>query len=169
MNKIVSRATLSILFITLSTLAIAEEPGIENKVKFFVKPCLQAQRALKSLNLTDEQKPQVADAVISFRDEIQATQDEFTAVRKELFSDIVTQSTTFNEAEIRSSYKSFSTLQEERVLLEGQLMYELKGILDGAQYKKVVDASVDLFYCSRSPAKVFTAIFGKWVKENATK
>lgn len=169
MNKVKSRTTLAIIFMTLTAIAIAEEPALEAKVKFFTKPCLQARKELSSLKLTDEQKPKVAEALVNWRSDIQASQDEFTASRKELFSSIVTPSTTFNESEIRSSYDSYSALKEERIIRDGQLMHELQGILDDTQYKKVVDASVDLFYCSRSPVKVFTAIFGKWVKDNSTK
>ena len=169
MKKTANRITLTIIIMTLSTIAIAEEPGLEAKVKFFSKPCLQARRGLTNLNLTEDQKPKIADALVSWREDIQASQDEFTASRKELFSSIVTPSSTLNESEIRSSYESYSALEEDRVVRDGELMHELQGILDKAQYDKVVEASVDLFYCSRSPSKVFTAVFGKWVKDNKSK
>jgi hypothetical protein len=169
MNRIKRRTTLTFTLLAVSAVATAQEPGLEAKVKFFTKPCLQARKGLSSLNLSDEQKPKVADALVSWREDIQASQDEFTASRKELFSAIVTPTSTFNESEIRVSYESYSALAEERVIRDGQLMYELQGILDDTQYNKVKDAGVDLFYCSRAPVKVFSAIFGKWVNDNKSK
>lgn len=169
MNRTANRTTFTIILLTLSAIAAAEEPGLEAKINFFRKPCMQARKGLSNLNLTDEQKPKVADALVSWRDDIQASEDDFSASRKDLFSAIVTPSTTFNESEIRSSYESYSALEEDRVVRDGQLMHELQGILDQTQYNKVKDASVDLFYCSRAPLKVFTAVFGKWVKDNRSK
>jgi hypothetical protein len=157
---------LGLFIASLGSVALADdEPSLNAKDRFFLRPCYKAYQTLKRLGLDESESQAVADALISYRDGIEATQEDFRKARLELLKDVIEYD---DEIDIDETFENYSLLLKERVILNANLMSEIKSSVDPLEYKKILAARVNLFHCTRSPRRVFTKVFGKWVQENMT-
>lgn len=157
---------IGLLTASLGSVALAdEEPSLNAKDRFFLRPCVKSYQTLKRLGLDEIESQAVADALVSSRDGIEATQEDFRKARLELLKDVIEYD---DEIDIDTTFDNYSQILKERVILNANLMSAIKSSVDPLEYRKILAARIDLFHCTRSPRRVFTKVFGKWVKENMT-
>jgi len=93
-------------------------------------------KQLMHMDLSDTQKKEVANILLTYRDDNRNITDQLMKAKKAFFETISAKNGS-NESAVRQSFKQMSTLMEDLVVQKAKIMADLKPILNKEQLKKI--------------------------------
>lgn len=124
-------------------------------------PILRILDFLQSLDLTKQQKTEMAALVKAHREGIRSRTEEVKNTFEEL-AEVVNQD-TFNEEEVRNSFKKLAAAGEELAVERAQLMNQVRSVLTDEQKSLVERAKTKLKKKIEYRRSFARAVFDAWI------
>jgi Spy/CpxP family protein refolding chaperone len=83
------------------------------------------------LNLTEDQKTQIANILVKYRDQRQSLHDALISAKKDLHSVVFAE--YYNETDVRQAFQAMSAVKEELTVLRARVASEIRPVLTAEQ------------------------------------
>lgn len=164
MKKLVSLAT--VLVVLSFTLGLSGSINADAFTGMHNADQTQTQvlKAFIRLNLTDQQKQEIATILKSYRDEVLMNIDDVIVARRDLAETI--HGTTYNESAVRQASKNVASAEEELAVLHAKILGELKGVLTAEQLSKIEQLKSDILERIQNRIDKIRTLVDLWIANN---
>lgn len=163
-KKLLLIAVLITALSPLAAIAKDSDSDFAGGKRYLVKQCRQFHQGLRRLGLSEVQKPLVAAALESYRDDISVRSEDIHAARRDLFLILHTPvDGAYEEQPVRDSFDILHDLREENIVRHGQLLWELQQIMTDEQYRKFVRAKLFFLRCVGAPRAIFQRYLNAYI------
>ncbi|MDM8551003.1 Spy/CpxP family protein refolding chaperone [Desulfobacterales bacterium HSG2] len=118
-------------------------------------------RGLMELDLSDAQKTEVADIIKKYRDQTENAVDSLMAAKKNL--DTVIHVEEFNEADVRQTFQTIASAQEELVVLMAKIFSEIRPVLTPEQIASLEERRAGRAERMKEWIKFRRSMFDRWL------
>lgn len=164
MKRLGSLATVLVLSLTLAlsgSLKADAFTGLQNSDLTQT----QVLKAFIRLNLTDQQKQEIAAILKTYRDDIVTAVDNVIVARKNLLETI--HGSEYNETAVRTASQAVANAEEELAVLRAKVVSEVKGVLTAEQLSKIEQLKTDIMDRVKSRVDKIKALIDLWIANHS--
>lgn len=125
----------------------------------------QILKAFIRLNLTDQQKQEIAAILKAYQDDILTAVDAVVVARENLVETI--HGTVYDESAVRKASQGVASAEEELAVLHAKVVSELKGVLTDEQLSKIEQLKSDILDRVKSRIDKIKALIDLWITNNS--
>lgn len=122
-------------------------------------------KALFQLNLTTEQKKDIAAILKGYQDEVKNAVDDVVASRKNLFETI--HGDTYNESAVRDASKGVASAEEELAVLRAKIVSDIKTVLTAEQLSTLENIKTDIYSAIQDKIEKVKTLVDQWIQNHS--
>lgn len=122
-------------------------------------------KALFQLNLTTEQKQDIAAILKGYQDEVKNAVDDVAAARKNLFETI--HGDTYNETAVRDASKGVAIAEEELAVLRAKIASDIKTVLTAEQLSTLETMKADIYTAIQDKIDTVKTLVDQWIQNHS--